>query len=122
MARKNDRGLDTYSDNDYDDTWNCNEENGDDLGININPFKSDNQAEDMYDERKPHLFIKFADDRYLLQGISDETGSFVRGNYAIVRCIRLDLPQRKDSYVCDCDLSRANQVTDMRFEARLNFS
>jgi uncharacterized C2H2 Zn-finger protein len=31
MARTNDRGLETYSDNDDDDTWNCNEENGDDL-------------------------------------------------------------------------------------------
>ena len=46
-------------------------------GININPFKSDNQAEDMYDERKPHLFIKFADDRYLLQGISDGEHNFL---------------------------------------------
>ena len=34
-----------------------------------------------------------------------------------MRCIRPDAPERKDSYVCDCDLSRANQVTDMGFES-----
>jgi hypothetical protein len=37
----------------------------------ITPFESSDQAADMYRKDKPHLFIEFAKDHYLLQGISN---------------------------------------------------
>lgn len=58
---------------------------------------------------------------FSLHALSLETGMFVRGvNKAIKRCIHSDLPERKDSYVCDFDLSMTNQVKNLSFEAMVH--
>ena len=46
----------------------------------INPFESDTQAEDLYDEKKPHLFIEIAPQTYMLQGISGGEHNFLHSS------------------------------------------
>lgn len=63
----------------------------------INPFESSDQAADMYRKDKPHLFIEFAEDHYLLQGISNGEHS------CFLSCVEFFTSNKiRSSFLCKC--------------------